>query len=159
MIINNIDLEDIELRYRIWDTLHNRWFQGATDDKSRQLRTDAISFFGETMMLGEHFRDQNEDDVWRDMHINDRLEHLVVVPSTGCKDYYGKEIFFGDILCKEEYRETCYVFYSSGAYRTEGGYGAEQKTLDKFLYDPNSFHARVIGNIFENPELLNLLEH
>lgn len=92
-------------KFRVWDLLHSRWFQGNPSQKSRQLQTDAINFFGEVMVMEGTLFDQNEDDAWKKSaeagEVSgslDKLQYLCVVQDTGLVDCNGDHIFEGDIL-------------------------------------------------------------
>lgn len=68
---------------------------------------------------------------------------------TGLKDINGKEIYEGDILITKDIEgkkyQTC-VTYENGMFLS----GEEPLYDDVFL-----FEAEVVGNIYENPELLD----
>jgi hypothetical protein len=75
---------------------------------------------------------------------------------TGLKDKYGKEIYEGDFIkLSDDYRghgeKPSYVFYENGKWMTQGlmHYTHKYELLGFSLSD-----MEVIGNIFENPELL-----
>lgn len=77
---------------------------------------------------------------------NDRFEYMQY---TGLKDKNGREIFEGDIVkivIKEDRNreEIMTVNFSKGCFMADGWY------LDRYKYDSPT----VIGNIYENPELL-----
>ena len=72
--------------------------------------------------------------------------------STGLKDKNGKEIFAGDIvkMAKDVYSEPTYyevVRHYGGAYRLE----SKQHGCELWLRHTD---CEVVGNIYENPELL-----
>nr|DAO19548.1 MAG TPA: YopX protein [Caudoviricetes sp.] len=75
-----------------------------------------------------------------------------IMQSTGLFDKHGKEIFEGDIvkMAKDVYSEPTYyeiVRHRGGAYRLE----SNQHGCELWLRHTN---CEVIGNIYENPELL-----
>lgn len=84
---------------------------------------------------------------------------IKLMQSTGLMDKNGKEIFEGDVLCDEgleQEDEFVYVkvFYSDGMWNCaqitndDCGYGG---SLNEFTRDYS-----VIGNIYENPELVEV---
>lgn len=85
-----------------------------------------------------------------------KLENIILMQSTGLKDKNGKEIFEGDIvkMAKDVYSEPTYyeiVRHRGGAYRLE----SNQHGCELWLRHTN---CEVIGNIYENPELLEVEE-
>ena len=85
-----------------------------------------------------------------------KLENIILMQSTGLKDKNGKEIFEGDIvkMSKDVYSEPTYyeiVRHRGGAYRLE----SKQHGCELWLRHTN---CEVIGNIYENPELLEVEE-
>lgn len=77
---------------------------------------------------------------------------LILMQSTGLKDKNGKEIFEGDIvkMAKDVYSEPTYyevVRHYGGAYRLE----SKQHGCELWLRHNG---CEVVGNIYENPELL-----
>ena len=79
-------------------------------------------------------------------------EKIIFMQSTGLKDKNGKEIFEKDIvkMAKDFYSEPAYyevIRHRGGAYRLE----SNQHGCELWLRHTN---CEVIGNIYENPELL-----
>ena len=83
-----------------------------------------------------------------------KLENIILMQSTGLKDKNGKEIFEGDIvkMAKDVYSDLTYykiVRHRGGAYRLE----SNQHGCELWLRHTN---CEVIGNIYENPKLLEV---
>ena len=75
----------------------------------------------------------------------------VVMQFTGLHDRNGKEIYEGDIIWwgKDDHAPVSYVFYNDGAFKVSD---PESDTWELLIDVLNG--AEVIGNIYENPELL-----
>ena len=71
----------------------------------------------------------------------------VIQFSTNCKDIKGREIFEGDILKTDEGGWVAVVVFGSGRFCLESADGG-------FSALPNWEDCEVIGNVYENPELL-----
>ena len=83
-------------------------------------------------------------------------EDVILMQSTGLKDKNGKEIFEGDIvkMAKDIYSEPTYyevVRHRGGAYRLE----SKQHGCELWLRHTD---CEVVGNIYENPELLEIIK-
>jgi len=75
------------------------------------------------------------------------MQGIALIQYTGLKDKNGKEIYEGDILKTDEAGWIGYVTYGSGVFfltDNEGG----------FSRMPDWEECAIIGNKFENPELL-----
>lgn len=81
--------------------------------------------------------------IYMDSFVND----AVVMASTGLKDKNGKEIFEGDVL--KHWDEIIIVEYENDF----AGFNICYK-LNRYTLIPENIE--VIGNIYENPELLEL---
>jgi len=118
---------------------------------------------------GQMYLSDNDDlydlSRWLDAHSkrcsfhSDNKEDSILIQFTGLKDKNGKEIYDGDIVTvyhkrdEDNYEEGFYttgkVVWSSGAFWINGG---GYCILQHFHY--NDADREIIGNIYENPELL-----
>lgn len=85
-------------------------------------------------------------------------DNLVIMQSTGLKDKNGKLIYEGDILIQKE--ENAGPTKKLVIWEEDGGY-LGLKDLKKSFFGVVTFHRfgytyEVIGNIYENPELLEV---
>ena len=78
------------------------------------------------------------------------LAHYVLMQSTGVKDCDGKEIYEGDVVLPSCALASL-VFWENGAFQV-GHYG--DMSYVSVDYEP----LLVIGNIYENPELVKEVE-
>lgn len=123
-----------EIKFRVWDSVKKQW----TFD----------FYFGLDLRPDPILEGRDMDD-------------FIFQEFTGLKDKNGKNIYEGDILCEKMTKELaaegndCFigqVIYSSGAFMLEDGdvlYGHVLSFSPDVLED---FY--VIGNIFDNPELI-----
>ena len=93
----------------------------------------------------------DEDDVAGEWIVNNDLN---LMQSTGLHDKNGKEVFEGDIIkmAKDVYSDPTYyevIRHRGGAYRLE----SNQHGCELWLRHTN---CEVIGNVYENPELLEV---
>lgn len=100
--------------------------------------------------MAEIYRNRNQE-----IELHPRDENIILMQSTGLKDKNGKEIFEGDILGTQDGLLNGVV-----EYRTDLG------MLTNSLIRYNNFERlcnvasdrEIIGNIYENPELLEVTE-
>ena len=79
-------------------------------------------------------------------------EDIELMEYTGLKDKNGKEIYEGDILF-ESFGEKYYkVVFENGSFRAEFEGDFEEHSFD--LIDVVAQGCEIVGNIYENPELL-----
>lgn len=79
-----------------------------------------------------------------------------IMQSTGLKDKNGKEIFEGDILKNNKYITS--VFYERGAYCVKFRRTTNTTVTMNVISFIEKYKTKVIGNIYENPELLEVKE-
>jgi len=87
---------------------------------------------------------------------------IVLMQYTGLKDKNGKEIFDGDITCNFDSDRSPYFFHEVvfengcfGYYTKESGFHSFASNGYFGWVGGQSNEIEVIGNIYENPELLN----
>ena len=93
-----------------------------------------------------------QGDTERYTEMSVEFDEITLMQSTGLFDKNGKEIFEGDIvkMAKDVYSEPTYyevVRHRGGAYRLE----SKQHGCELWLRHTD---CEVVGNIYENPELL-----
>ena len=135
-----------EIKFRAWDKVHECYLydvQNAYD------------------MLSGCVKDENGEDAGYEEECfagfldNDKY---VVEQYTGLHDKNGREIYEGDVLDiglrnqdgKPVIAPVSYETYAAGYVLDNGGNGIWQRLTED---------CEVIGNIFENPELLEVAEH
>lgn len=124
-------------KFREWDAEREKLFKGK--GMSYGVRKD---FDNSIRIEFEHIEDL--DAINKDGSID-----RVVMMSTGLKDINGTEIYERDIV-KNEYAETYVVKW------LDAGFYLEERYNGDFDYSELHFgnNKEVIGNIYENPELL-----
>nr|DAK38159.1 MAG TPA: YopX protein [Caudoviricetes sp.] len=91
-------------------------------------------------------------------------EKIILMQSTGLKDKNGKEIFEGDIVTDGEFARIVQYHQTLGFYMfdEEGNerFFSDSATLEDFGEDAKivSEILEIIGNVYENPELLEVAE-
>ena len=108
--------------------------------------------------MAEIYRNRNQE-----IELRPRDENIILMQSTGLKDKNGKEIFEGEIIrynidVVDIKRHQTLGFYTVLDGR-EGFFG-DGMSIDDFEEDAKEFSktAEIIGNIYENPELLEVEE-
>lgn len=88
-------------------------------------------------------------------------EDVILMQSTGLKDKNGKEIFDGDVLaCKTDDEViNLNIFWDEehALFMFESKKYNEQELLAELVED-NIYPFEIIGNIYENPELLEVIK-
>lgn len=81
------------------------------------------------------------------------VDYMTTGESTGLKDKHGKLIFEGDIVLKRTRfkKEPREVVFSFGAFHCGFGFGS---STAEHPYTLDDKQIEVIGNIYDNPELL-----
>jgi len=127
-----------EMKFRVWDTVEKKWVEEDITGYGWMVDYDPPDSFG------AYLKDPR----------------YIVVQSTGLKDKNGVEVYGGDIMAQGDWRgvvkmaeypdgEMGYWHCFHYGWVVRGAKGEQPATLN----DVNE-GAEVIGNIFENPELL-----
>lgn len=129
-------------KFRAWDS----W-------RKRMSVVDRIYIDTKGVRLYDDF-----GEYWRD------FSDVELMQSTGLKDKNGKEIFEGDIVTDGEFTRIVRYHQTLGFYMfdEEGNerFFSSSATLEDFEEDAKivSEILEIIGNIYENPELLEVTE-
>ena len=83
-----------------------------------------------------------------------KADEIELMQSTGLKDKNGKEIFEGDILKSNKYITS--VFYERGAYCVKFSRTPNTTVTINVISFIEKYKTKIIGNIYENPELLEV---
>lgn len=128
-----------EIKFRVWDKIGNRFFN---IDYNYLV---AITNCGKIGVLVDDF---NFEEFKKD-----ELENIVISEYTGIKDKNDKEIYEGDII-KDKLGRIYKVFWHGSfagfCYEFKNQLGKKDFKLLHLAY----FNIEVIGNIYENSELL-----
>ncbi len=88
------------------------------------------------------------------LHRNEVNENSIYTEGTGIKDVNNREIFEGDIVVPTKFNDIPNLI----EYVVDGFYRVKVHNGDKIYINPlGSCKLKIIGNIFENRELLNYL--
>jgi len=117
-----------ELKFRAWNT-KEKWM-----DTEFVIHAD-----------GHIYQDARRTYDTPNQEIESDYDGLLIMQYTGLKDKNGKEIYEGDIVTDYE-GLTSHVEWQDGSWYLPW--------ISDFLYDSYS-EVKIIGNIHENPELLN----
>ena len=123
-------------------------------DVERMLRVKALVF--------EHDKTRCVCGYAYDFYLED--EDAIIMQSTGLRDKNGKEIFEGDIVTDGEFARIVQYHKTLGFYMfdEEGNerFFSDSATLEDFEEDAKivSEILEIIGNVYENPELLEVTE-
>jgi uncharacterized phage protein (TIGR01671 family) len=137
-----------QFKFRAWDDKENKWLLGYD-----YPNLGGVNLLGECILYGEWEKETNEFIFEKN---NKSLSDLKIMQFTGLHDVNGKEIYEGDIIKGKTFSSNENTFIVS----FNNGYGCYQiQTFGnkKFSIPIKSFYKdlEVIGNIHDNPELLN----
>lgn len=136
------------IKFRAWDATNSRMVY---DEFYIHQKTGTCFYLNDNDTTGEPLYDCGE-------------EEPTLMQFTGLNDKWGKEIYEGDIVESDHSplgkpsRITRVIVYHNGAFRTQRSKGSSATRFNSLfpqkIYKTN---LKVIGNIFQNPELINKL--
>lgn len=108
--------------------------------------------------MAEIYRNRNQE-----IELRPRDEDIILMQSTGLHDKNGKEIFEGDIIKNGEAVVDVKNHPTLGFYTTPNGverFFGDNTSIRDFNNDVEDFSdvTEIIGNVYENPELLEVTE-
>ncbi|MEI3390174.1 MAG: YopX family protein [Clostridia bacterium] len=145
-----------DIKFRVWDKEYEKMTY--FNDEDYEYKPPFVFRLDQVLK-----KDSNYDD-YEDFEYNDVTDSVEVMQYTGLKDKNGKEIYEGDII---EFSYDMFVgnfdtfvakgkvVFKEGAFYVEI-FENERTTKDEayLLYSINLDTIEVIGNIHDNPELL-----
>ena len=118
-----------EIKFRAW-----------CPERRMMCNVVSINFIEKTMTV-----------VYPDNHgFTDEIRAVKLMQYTGLKDKNGKEIYEGDIVNNNDFVWSIYATEAHYCMATDG-----KKTDNDHLFINEAQHCEVIGNIYDNPELLS----
>ena len=126
-----------EIKFRAWDT------------KDKVIRdVVGMSFYHDSVSV----------DIEYGRYLQDDASRFELIQYTGLKDKNGVEIYEGDILSTDLSRPYLIVEFRNGAFMYQCHHDGQNyydfmEPANERLKDNTKYHE-VIGNIYENPELL-----
>lgn len=119
-----------QIKFRAWDNYTDKWME--TANLNIRMANGLPQLNGSAGIIGG----------------------ITIVEYTGLKDSKGAEIYEGDIVNIPRVYFPCHIRYEED----QGGFIAEWKYVKKQNYVNLTCdvaeHAKIIGNIYETPELL-----
>lgn len=127
-------------KFRAWDGAKKEMFKD----------TFAITESGQVIVVEQEFVTSPPDYVF--------VDHLTIMQSTGLKDKNGQEIFEWDVV---DYKGRKAIIKWHGSYASFIYRFVDELQERASDWEPlflACYHFEVIGNIYENPELLEVEE-
>jgi uncharacterized phage protein (TIGR01671 family) len=140
-----------ELKFKVWDNEYKEYSNWTNRDPFFSVSHDKLFFWERT---------QNEDGEYSgDIILEDHGDRFTLLQYTGLKDKNGVEIYEGDILKIYNHDRCEAVSYEAEGSSAFGFWKHDNSKRDGGIFEPlgnwtGDDGYEVIGNLFENPELL-----
>lgn len=128
-----------EINFRAWDKSKNDWFH---DCMLKETLFGCSSGYG-----------HNGEDAWADIYPNRDHPEFILEQYTGLTDKNGKEIYEGDIVEIDKYGKF-QIIWNEWACKFDFDKIGKREREEPLLSQDWEQNTEVIGNIHENPELL-----
>jgi uncharacterized phage protein (TIGR01671 family) len=135
-----------ELKFRAWDKEYNYMIE--PDDIHPRVMYECITGDGKVLEVNESNSYMGTETTYEDI-----TDKRILMQYVGIKDIHGKEVYEGDVL---PYRNVVtYVDGSDSAnLGMEVGFYAQRDNFESWRLLEVGEELEVLGNIYENPELL-----
>lgn len=128
-----------EIKFRVWDKDNSQMYYQIED-------------FKDLALINGQFKPVLNNLI--NNSFNWYRRNYELMQYTGLKDKNGTEIYEGDIVFGEESKIICEVIYTEGAMFMLRWNDTKWGNNEYHHYGLGAFTLEVIGNIYENPELL-----
>ena len=132
-----------EIKFRAWDEGNKIMHNNFQFIKSGNEGNDWIVFVSDKQRIQDGFEECISNPYFQ--------QQLKIMQYTGLKDRTGKEIYEGDIV--SDSMNNGKVFYNIDSAQYQVDFSPIECCPQKI--EQQTMWAKVIGNIYENPELLN----
>ena len=140
-----------ENKFRIY--LDKMYYQNEYVEYDTNLA--GIDFLNKTVTFAAYTDGEEVDNLQKYSFDENNIlyeKELKIMQYTGLKDKNGKEIYEGDVLSNGNDEKPYKVIFENGSFRAE--FEGDFEEYSFYLIDIVAQHCEIVGNIYENPELL-----
>nr|DAF89160.1 MAG TPA: YopX protein [Podoviridae sp. ctP1X6] len=125
-----------EIKFRAWHK-----------EKKEIVDVEEIDFMNKVINYIDNDYENNRQEI-RGAYFED----IELMQYTGLKDKNNKEIYEGDVLSNGNDEKPYKVIFENGSFRAE--FEGDFEEYSFYLIDIVAQHCEIVGNIYQNPELL-----